>query len=133
MHTFEREVIKTIIMPKDRQGLRNAWQNLSNLCLIAGSLFRYFAFLIFVLNSICTFPCSLVCSCAQRAKAKGYTYFGIQYFGECWSGPGHLSFRKHGTSSACKSAAFQQCNVKAGSRRCLCTGDQHSNYVYKLL
>jgi len=74
----------------------------------------------------------LVCSCAKRAKAKGYKYFGIQYFGECWSGPGNDSYKKHKRPGVCKSAAFQACKVGAGSRDCFCTGDQHSNYVYQL-
>jgi len=74
----------------------------------------------------------LVCSCATKAHAKGYKYFGIQYFGECWSGPGSTSYKVYGGANVCKSAAFQKCNVGTRCRQCLCTGDQHSNYVYQL-
>jgi len=35
-------------------------------------------------------------------SAKGYDYFGVQYYGECWSGPeGHETFNINGPSDNC--------------------------------
>ncbi|XP_020893909.1 uncharacterized protein LOC110233006 isoform X1 [Exaiptasia diaphana] len=29
----------------------------------------------------------IACRCAESAAKNGYQYFGIQFYGECWSGP----------------------------------------------
>ncbi|XP_022796971.1 uncharacterized protein LOC111335350 isoform X3 [Stylophora pistillata] len=40
--------------------------------------------------------------CAQAAKSAGYLIFGVQYGGECWSGPlAHVTYKKYGTSTRC--------------------------------
>lgn len=40
--------------------------------------------------------------CAQAAEQAGYSVFGVQYAGECWSGPlAHMTFSQYGTSSRC--------------------------------
>ncbi|KXJ15080.1 scavenger receptor cysteine-rich type 1 protein M130 [Exaiptasia diaphana] len=45
---------------------------------------------------------SLVTLCAEHAHARGYKYFGIQFFGECWgSKTGHLDFDIHGKGTNC--------------------------------
>lgn len=42
--------------------------------------------------------------CAQTAKSAGYLVFGVQYGGECWSGPlAHVTYKKYGTSTRCVS------------------------------
>jgi len=45
---------------------------------------------------------SVIDRCAKTAKAKGYKYFGIQFYGECWSGPhAEDTYRKYGPSDKC--------------------------------
>lgn len=40
--------------------------------------------------------------CSQAAEKAGYSAFGVQYAGECWSGPqAHMTFSKYGASSGC--------------------------------
>ena len=40
--------------------------------------------------------------CAQAAEKAGYSVFGVQYDGECWSGPqAHVTYKKCGTSTRC--------------------------------
>ena len=38
-------------------------------------------------------------ACASEAKLKGYNYFGIQNFGECWGGDKTAEYDKHGKVS----------------------------------
>ena len=55
--------------------------------------------------------------CSDLAASKGYTYFGIQFWGECWSGPkADETFFKDGKSKDCAVGVG-----KAGS-----------NFVYRL-
>ena len=47
---------------------------------------------------------STIMKCALLAKAKNYKYFGLQFYGECWSGPSvDSSFSKDGKSPQCDS------------------------------
>lgn len=63
---------------------------------------------------------SVIKKCAAKAKSKGYLFFGIQFFGECWSGlRSHQTFAKYGPSSRCTKTAPL-------------IGMQRSNYVYML-
>ncbi|XP_068721451.1 uromodulin-like [Montipora capricornis] len=40
--------------------------------------------------------------CANEAKKKGFLYFGVQFYGECWSDPmAHLTYDKYGPSKQC--------------------------------
>ena len=56
-------------------------------------------------------------ACAKEAKKKGYLYFGIQFWGECWSGPmAHLTYDRDGSSKNCT----------------LGVGRDHANAVYML-
>ena len=35
-------------------------------------------------------------------KRAGYSVFGVQYAGECWSGPlAHVTYKKYGTATNC--------------------------------
>ncbi|EDO39263.1 predicted protein [Nematostella vectensis] len=55
--------------------------------------------------------------CAEQAKAAGFQYFAIQYYGECWSGTGeNKSFSRYGPSSNCWSGV----------------GGEWTNAVYRL-
>ena len=40
--------------------------------------------------------------CARAAEQAGYFAFGVQYAGECWSGPqAHMKYSKYGVSTRC--------------------------------
>ena len=40
--------------------------------------------------------------CAQAAKRAGYLVFGVQYAGQCWSGPlAHVTYKKYGALTNC--------------------------------
>jgi len=55
-----------------------------------------------------------------QAKRKGYSFFAIQFYGECWSGPdSENTYAKHGSSSRC-------------TRKAPLVGKQRANYVYML-
>ena len=42
----------------------------------------------------------------HQAKSKGYMFFGIQFYGECWNGSqGHLTYAKYGPSPRCTDTA----------------------------
>ena len=45
---------------------------------------------------------SMVTKCAERAFVRGYKYFGVQFYGECW-GDDRLrpSYDKHGPGKGC--------------------------------
>ncbi|XP_032235489.2 coadhesin [Nematostella vectensis] len=75
---------------------------------------------------------SLACRCAEKARASGYRMFGLQFYGECWSGPSaELRYSNDGPSENC----FQQlikpytC-VKSDPVECV--GGAKTNYVYML-
>lgn len=84
-------------------------------------LFKYF------------FPFSGVLSCAEAVSKKGYTIFGLQYYGECWSGENVVqTYAKYGKSSQCLSAVnkkFKPCNDDSDEA---CVGASRTNYIYKI-
>eukprot|EP00794_Sanderia_malayensis_P009970 gene9970-10993_t len=72
----------------------------------------------------------LVCHCAERAKKRGHTHFGIEYYGECWSGK-HSSktYNKYGPSKNCVNTGLAKCDPKSN---CLCAGKGFALFVYKV-
>merc|ERR1719230_11678 len=70
----------------------------------------------------------LACTCAKKAKANGWKYFGLQFYGECWSGPS-LNPARDGTSKECIGTDYKACNDKSDTE---CIGKAFTNYVYKL-
>lgn len=57
-------------------------------------------------------------ACAKEVKEAGYMYFGLQFYGECWSGPqAHLTYDEDGESRHCT----------------LGVGKERANFVYKLV
>lgn len=63
---------------------------------------------------------SVIERCALKAKAKGYSCFAIQFYGECWSGPDcQNTYAKHGSSSKC-------------TREAPLVGKRLANYVYMI-
>ena len=56
-------------------------------------------------------------ACAEIAKERGHLVFGIQYYGECWSGPDtEDTYNKYGPSGNCWNGV----------------GKEGTNYVYKI-
>lgn len=42
-------------------------------------------------------------ACAEKAREKGFNFFGIQFYTECWSGTGaEKTYGRDGTSKDCK-------------------------------
>ena len=40
--------------------------------------------------------------CALATEKAGYSVFGVQFAGECWSGPqAYMTYKKYGTSNRC--------------------------------
>ena len=57
-------------------------------------------------------------ACAEKVKEAGYVYFGLQFYGECWSGPqAHLTYAEDGKSKRC----------------ILGVGEGKANFVYRLV
>ncbi|KAJ7387542.1 hypothetical protein OS493_000873 [Desmophyllum pertusum] len=86
----------------------------------------------FVLSWSCT---RFMCACAQKAKANNYEYFGIENYGECWSGM-TAKYSVHGPSGSChmvkeNECAFEACDEQRNKFR-LCVGASVSMYVYKI-
>ena len=71
---------------------------------------------------------SLACACAKAAKAKGWKYFGLQFYGECWSGPSTNPGRD-GPSQKCIGTNYKPCNDGADMQ---CIGKTITNYVYEI-
>ena len=72
----------------------------------------------------------MACKCANKTKTLGYDYFGMQFFGECWSGPTH-QFYRDGKSEKCIGPKFKPCNDENPEE--LCVGKAYTNYIYTLL
>ncbi|XP_058946050.2 uncharacterized protein [Pocillopora verrucosa] len=72
----------------------------------------------------------LVCRCAKKTKEKGWKLFGIQFWGECWSGPDDSVFyiEGHAQPGRCEDQCFNDC---ACSTR-FCAGKNFTNAVYAI-
>lgn len=69
------------------------------------------------------------CRCAKIVKEKGYKVFGLQFYGECWSGqPGSYNLKTVMTKESCISDNYAKCN--RFDRHCV--GQQWTNFVYEL-
>lgn len=74
--------------------------------------------------------------CADAASQRGFTIFGLQFYGECWSGENaSLTYARDGKSDRCVSAVdnesqLQPCKDDSSEA---CTGASQSNYVYKII
>lgn len=84
--------------------------------------------LIFFFKLVCL-ACRLVNDCAKLTAKAGYKYFGIQFYGECWSGiKSGLEYYSGGPSNNCISENATRCDDNS----CLsCAGEQYINYVYE--
>lgn len=76
-------------------------------------------------------PCSLACRCAQAASSLGYTMFGLQNYGECWSGSESCDqYSRHGDSQLCIGQNYTMCDINDDNE---CIGKGGANFVYLLL
>jgi len=72
----------------------------------------------------------LACKCAELALKGNYTYFGIQFYGECWTGTdADEKFQRDGPSSECVGGKFASCDDSTSAE---CAGKCFSNYIYKV-
>lgn len=69
----------------------------------------------------------LACECYEKAVAKGHTFFALQFWGECWSGPTKQFFAE-GASEKCVSNTFGTCDPAKKEQECV--GLEFTNYVY---
>ena len=72
-----------------------------------------------------------VSRCAKIAAAKGYTVIGLQFYGECWSGPNaHETYGKYGKSEECVDGKFRSYSK---DKTCLrYVGRNWANHVYRI-
>jgi len=79
-----------------------------------------------------TYLKGLACRCAERSKAEGFTYFGLQNYGRCFSAPHAASrYNTHGTSNRCSNQHYQKCDDDAWGE---CVGKaKEVNYVYEIV
>ena len=75
-----------------------------------------------------------ISSCAKQAKSKGYRYFGLQFYGECWSGDPSVDLFKDKPASADQCWGYKpnyaQCDDKAETE---CIGREEHNYIYEIV
>ena len=80
------------------------------------------------------FHFSEVSLCAEAVSKIGYTMFGLQFYGECWSGENATeSFDRDGKSNRCITMGnyeFKQCIDDSDEA---CTGVDRTNYVYRII
>lgn len=68
----------------------------------------------------------LACKCSYLTKLRGHRYFGLQFYGECWSGPS-LQYDRDGPSEQCIGNDFKPCINETKTE---CVGKAFTNYVY---
>lgn len=76
-----------------------------------------------------------VSNCARKISQRGYTYFGLQFYGECWSGENATkTFDRDGSTDRClmvvNNKDYEKCD---DGRDELCAGVEFSNYVYRII
>ena len=71
----------------------------------------------------------IVSDCAKATLKQGFSYFGIQFYGECWSGVSKIAYDAVGKSDNCTGPNFKKCDDTPCS---YCVGGAKVNYVYKI-
>ena len=74
---------------------------------------------------------NMACKCAELAKQNGYRYFGLQYYGECWSGIHSSDLFNSSTSNKCwgHRPDYKNCDDNSLTE---CIGQAHQNYIYEV-
>ena len=76
--------------------------------------------------------CSLACRCAEATRKSGFKVFGLQNYGECWSGAGaENTYNREGNSSTCIMFLRNPptCDINNPQE---CVGRENVNFVYGL-
>ncbi|XP_078379184.1 uncharacterized protein LOC144662280 isoform X2 [Oculina patagonica] len=79
-----------------------------------------------------TYMNDIICRCAKKAKEMKYSHFGIQNYGECWSGPeagGTFSSDGPSKPEECAGRGFKTCDILSHE---ICTGKEKTNFVYSV-
>ncbi|XP_028411153.1 uncharacterized protein LOC114533760 [Dendronephthya gigantea] len=74
---------------------------------------------------------AFTCRCAEAAMKKGYKYFGLQFWGECWSGPSPAAdteYDKHGVGKECFGFGYEKCTNNDKN----CVGKNNHNFIYEI-
>ncbi|XP_078379791.1 uncharacterized protein LOC144662767 isoform X2 [Oculina patagonica] len=74
-----------------------------------------------------TYMKGVVCRCAEKAKAEGYMFFGLQYYGECWASK-ESTFNIDGMGEGCTSTNHEPCTFSSP----VCVGEKLSLFVYNV-
>jgi len=83
------------------------------------------------LSSPFLFYFRLACRCAKETSAKGRDYFGLQFYGECWSDvQAEKKFDRYRKSPDCMGYEYKRCNDEDDKE---CVGGGSKNYVYKVV
>lgn len=72
---------------------------------------------------------ALACACEKKSREKGYKYFGLQFYGECWSGDSHQYYRDGKKDGKCYGPDFKPCDDNADTE---CVGEAFTNYIYEV-
>ena len=75
---------------------------------------------------------SLACLCAEKARENGYDAFGLQFYGECWTGDNAKDrYSMFGAANVdeCIMSDFEPCDINSEQE---CVGKHNTNYVYTL-
>ncbi|XP_047127311.1 collagen alpha-1(XII) chain [Hydra vulgaris] len=72
----------------------------------------------------------LACLCAEKAKLFGYKFFGLYFFGKCWSGSLLTHNNRGERSTNCISEDFKRCNDSSSET---CVGKTNTNYIYSFV
>ncbi|KXJ11386.1 uncharacterized protein LOC110243771 [Exaiptasia diaphana] len=81
-----------------------------------------------------TFIQGFICDCANTTLSKGYKYFGIQFYAECWGGDVTEAMMQ---SMESNDKSPDGCVNTAGLGSCsseseMCVGKEWANYVYEV-
>lgn len=77
------------------------------------------------------FLLSLVCRCAKAAANRGFVFFGIQFYGECWSSADAAQrFFKYHSNDKCVDTEYEACDTASDKA---CAGVARMNYVYEIV
>ena len=69
----------------------------------------------------------LACRCSDKAKAEGYPYFALRFWGICLGVKNLNTFRS--TSGACATGRFKPCSSDHTEE---CVGKGNADFIYKV-
>ena len=70
----------------------------------------------------------------ETAKNASSKMFGVQFYGECWSGAdAESNYDKHGKSETCINSHNQTVEQFDATSSDVFTGQKNTNFVYRLI